>query len=142
MFRILSDPRSTALLGLVFAASLIGIGKATAAGIVGYRNDTTQVVVVQSSITVNGVVRKGKGQMLSPGEVAVDGFVTTGARRITVYDPKKPSTPLFQNDVTTNDDTLLSIQPDMGASTTTPVKMPPPLTKVKLVALEAPHRPE
>ncbi|MFL5339525.1 MAG: hypothetical protein ACJ8F7_05090 [Gemmataceae bacterium] len=136
MVRTFTNLRSASLL----AALLVGAcaAEANAAGFVGYRNDTNQVVVVQSSITVNGVVRRGKAQMLSPGEIAVDNLVVVGPRRITVYDPKKPTSPLFQDDVTLTADALLSIQPDMPA---TPVKNPPPLTKVKLVAIRTPAPP-
>jgi len=79
--------------------------------------------------------------MLSPGEVAVDGIILVGARRITVYDPKKPNTPLFQDDALIKDDTLLSIQPDTPAKPATPVKNPPPATKVKLVPMKLPTLP-
>src|SRR5947209_5630173 len=122
MVRILSDWRCAGLLAVALVVGAAA-GPVRAAGVVGYKNETNQVVVVQSSITINGVVRRGKAQMLSPGEVAVDGLVLAGVRRITIYDPKKPTTPLFQDDVTIAADTLLSIQPDAPITpTTTPVK--------------------
>src|SRR5262249_44755081 len=83
----------------------------------------------------------GKAQMLSPGEVAVDAVILAGPRKITVYDPKKPNTPLFQDDVLIKDDTLLSIQPDSQTTPATPVKNPPPLTKVKLAPFKLPTMP-
>jgi len=141
MVRCLAYFRSICLPALALGAALLCLGEAKAAGLIAYRNDTNQVVVVQSSVTVNGVVRKGKAQMLSPGEVAVDGIILVGARRITVYDPKKPNTPLFQDDALIKDDTLLSIQPDTPAKPATPVKNPPPATKVKLVPMKLPTLP-
>src|SRR5437763_526760 len=96
MFRLFSELRSASLLGMALLFGPLSAADAQAAGGVAYRNDTSQVVVVQSMVMVNGVARRGKAQMLSPGEVAVDGLLLVGPRRITVYDPKKPNTPLFQ----------------------------------------------
>src|SRR5437763_687343 len=108
MFRLFPYLRSFGLLAVTLAVGLAG-ASAAAAGVVGFRNDTNQVIVVQSSVTVNNVVRHGKAQMLAPGEVAVDGMIVAGPRRITVYDPKKPKTPLYQDDVRVGDDVLYSI---------------------------------
>jgi hypothetical protein len=139
MFRLFPYLRSVGLLAVTLAVGLavsqVGAGRAAAAGVVGFRNDTNQVIVVQCSVTVNNVVRHGKAQMLAPGEVAVDGLIVAGSRRITVYDPKKPKTPLYQDDVRVSDDVLYSIQPDAPAMV---VKNPPPATQVKLVPLKLP----
>ncbi|HLW64423.1 MAG TPA: hypothetical protein VKS79_03825 [Gemmataceae bacterium] len=99
------------------AALLLGLvatGSVRADGMIGYKNDTTYTIVVQSSIVVNNVERKGKPQMLYPGEVALDGQVGTGTRRITIYDPKsydpkKANTPLHQEDVILKKDMFFSI---------------------------------
>jgi hypothetical protein len=139
MFRDIPHLRSVCLPATALAIALFSARDVNAAGLIAYRNDTNQVVVVQSSVTINGIVRKDKPRMLSPGEVAVDGLVFVGTRKITVYDPKKPKTPLFEDDAIIKDDTLLSIQPDMPA---TPVKKPPPpVTKVRLVASKLPTLP-
>jgi hypothetical protein len=122
--------------GIAFAVSvLLGLaatGHARADGLVGFRNDTNHVIVVQSTVVVNNVVKKGKPQMLYPGEVALDGQVGTGNRHITIYDPKKPNTPLHEADVTVAKDVLFSIQTEVAAM---PVKgQPPPPPKFKLVS--------
>lgn len=113
---------------------------ASAAGLVGYRNDTNQAVVVQSSITSNGVTRLSKPQTLYPGEVALDGLAFTGTRRITVYDARKPSVKLFEGNVTNTDDAFYSIQ---AKARTLPVKnqqpAPPEVELVKTRATTMPR---
>ena len=82
----------------------------------------------------NGVVKRGKPQMLYPGEVAIDGLIGTGMRRITVSDPKKPTaTPLYDDKKMLTDDTFYSVQ----LETVMNVKNPPPM-KLKLVAVVLP----
>jgi hypothetical protein len=127
-----------------FAAALIlglaATGNARADGLIAFRNDTTHVIVVQSSIVVNNVVKKGKPQMLYPGEVALDSQTGTGNRHVTIYDPKKPNTALHEADVTVSKDVLLSIQP--AEATVMPVKgQPPPPPKFKLMQFNLPTLP-
>jgi hypothetical protein len=124
--------KSALFAGLVL--TLVGVlaANVNAAGVVGYRNDTNQVVVVQTVMIVNNVTRRGKPQTLFPGEVALDGFIGQGGRRVLIYDPKKPSTPLFKDEVNAKEDTVFSIQTD----TTIMVKgQPPSPPKVKLVPI-------
>lgn len=117
-----------------FAVSLLlglaATGIARADGLVCFRNDTNHVIVVQSSIVVNNVVKKGKPQLLYPGEAALDSQTGTGTRHITIYDHKKPNTALHEADVIVSKDVLVSIQTE----SVMPVKgQPPPPPKFKLV---------
>ena len=108
-------------------------------GLVGYRNNTDLVIVVQSATVVNNVITKrGKPQMLYPGEVALDGLSSTGIRRITIYDPKKPNTPLHEEDVILKKDMYFKIETEAA---TMPVKGPLPPPKFKLTQLMTPTMP-
>lgn len=139
MFRLIRNFRIALLIGLTPIAAGFSATAAQAGGLVGYRNDTSQVVVVQSTVTVNGVTRRSKPQMLYPGEVAVDGLVVQGSRRITVVDPKKPNTPLFQGDVNCTDDVFYSIQ---TKAVVMPIKgQPAKPPEVELVKTQAPRMP-
>lgn len=139
MFHRTLISRTACVFGLALLLAATATSEATAAGIVGYRNDTNQVIVVQTVMTVNTVMRRSKPQTLFPGEVALDGLIGAGTRRITIYDPKKPNAPLFQGDVTSNDDAVYSIQ----AETTVMVKgQPPTPPKVKLVSIPLPNSPQ
>ena len=102
--------------------------------LVGFRNDTNQVISVQTTLELpNGVVKRGKPQMLYPGEVAIDGLIGTGTRRITVSDPKKPNAAAMCDEKKLlSDDTFYSVQ----LETVMNVKNAPP--KVKLVAVVLP----
>jgi hypothetical protein len=107
---------------------------ANAAGLVGYRNDSTQAIVVQSSVTSNGRTSLSKPQTLYPGEVALDNLAFTGTRKITVYDAKNTKVVLFQGEVTNTDDVFYSVQ----KSTTVPIgekpQSPPAFELVKVQA--------
>src|SRR5262245_5554153 len=94
------------LAGIALLVAAVAPYDALAAGIVGYRNDTNQVVVVPTVMTLNNVTRRGRPQTLFPGEVATDGFMGLGTRRIIIYDPKKPSTPLFKDDIIAKEDVV------------------------------------
>ena len=137
MFRPFHYYRITFALSLLLG--LAAAGSARADGLVGFRNDTNYVIVVQSSIVVNNVVKKGKPQMLYPGEVALDGQIGTGTRHITIYDPKKPKTPLHETDVTVGKDVLFSIQTE--ATINNMKGQPPPPPKFKLVSAILPTLP-
>ncbi len=142
MFRFIRTFRIACLVGMSLIVTGVSAAEADAAGLVGYRNDTEQVVVVQSTITVNGATRRSKPQMLYPGEVALDGLAAQGSRRITVTDPKKPNTPLFQGDVTCTDDVFYSIQ---AKAVNLPIKgqpaKPPEVELVKTKPPAMPNRP-
>jgi hypothetical protein len=135
--------RSIYYLSITLLSSLAlvvaGAAQAKADGLVGYRNDTNQVIVVQSSITVNNSVKKSKPQMLYPGEVALDSLNGPGTRHITIHDPKKPNSPLLDEDVIVKTDMFFSIQ--VEKSDTVPVKNPP-TTKIKLVQAALPTMPK
>src|SRR5262245_50110721 len=139
MFRLICNFRIALLIGLTPIAVGISASAAEAGGLVGYRNDTHQVVVVQSTVTVNGVTRRSKPQMLYPGEVALDGLVVQGSRRISVTDPKKPNTPLFQGDMVCTDDVFFSIQ---TKAVVMPIKgQPAKPPEVELIKTQAPKMP-
>lgn len=142
MFRQNHSRRQICLSALVLLASTLVSHAAEAAGTVGYRNETSQTVIVQSSVTVNGVTRRGRAIALAPGESAIDAVNGIGTRRISVYDPKKLNTPLYQGDVNVTEDTLLTIRPEVAPGTTM-VKTPAPMTRVKLLAtkLQLPSTP-
>src|SRR5213079_1642386 len=127
--------RSAGLLVLALLVCPLWAGAADAAGVVGFRNDTNQVISVQTTLELpNGVIKRGKPQMLYPGEVAIDGLIGTGLRRITVSDPKKPNaSPLYEDKKSLSDDTFFSVQ----LETVMNVKNPPPM-KVKLVTVVLP----
>jgi hypothetical protein len=138
MLRSLNYHRIAFAVSLLLSASVAGVARAD--GLVAFRNDTNHVIVVQSTIVVNNVVKKGKPQMLYPGEVALDGQPGTGARHITIYDPKKPNTALHEADVTVSKDVLFSIQP--AEATVMPAKgQPPPPPKFKLTQYNLPTLP-
>ena len=109
MFRQRNNLRSIVLLGLSALSGLMAANSASAAGLVGYRNDTNQVIVVQSIITSNGETRASKRQTLYPGEVVLDGLAFTGMRKIVVYDAKK-NIKLFEGSVTNTDDAFYAIR--------------------------------
>src|SRR5438477_12722324 len=137
MFRWAEDLR---ILSVALLATVLSSAAADAAGLVGYRNDTTQAVVVQSSVTSNGRTSLSKPQTLYPGEVALDNLAFVGTRRITVYDAKNNKTILFQGDVTNSDDALYSIQ---SKASTVPIKGQPPVPPtIGPVNVQAPVMPK
>jgi hypothetical protein len=114
---------------------------------VGYKNDTNYVIVVQTAVVVNNTVtKKGKPQMLYPGEVALDGQSGTGVRRITIYDPKKydpkkPNTPLHEEDVIIKKDMFFLIKAEKSDNLPVKNPPPPPPPKFKLEATALPSMP-
>src|SRR5262249_6938629 len=70
--------------------------------------------------------------------VALDGLSGIGVRRITIYDPKKPSTPLHEEDVILKKDTFLKIETE---AVTMPVKGSPPPPKFKFSQILKPTKP-
>lgn len=128
----MSHVRNHFRLLLALGALLIGGAAAEAAGLVGYRNDTQQAVVVQSTVVSNGMVRRSRPQTLYPGEVARDSLAFTGPRTIKVYDAKKPTAELFSGEISSTEDVVLSIR----VKTTAPIKgqpaAPPRIEVVKV----------
>ncbi|MCX7699817.1 MAG: hypothetical protein N2039_02975 [Gemmataceae bacterium] len=90
--------------GVVAAAPV-----AFAEGIVAYRNETKQAIVVQSAVVVNGTIKMSKPQTLFPGESAVDSLTRSGPRRIVIYDARKPNNILLQTDVAFTGDAFYAI---------------------------------
>src|SRR5262245_29634256 len=136
MFRRLRDLR---ILSLALAGLLISSAAANAAGLVGYRNDSNQPVVVQGAVTSNGRTSLSKPQALYPGEVAPDNLAFVGTRKITVYDAKNTKLILFQGDVTNSDDAFYSIR----STSTVQIKgQPTAPPKVELVKVQAPVMPK
>jgi len=125
---------------VAIAAALLFVGGADAAGLVGFRNDTQQAVVVQSTIVSNGVTRRSKPQTLYPGETALDSLAFTGTRSVTVYDSKKPSVVLMTADVNSTDDVFYSIQ--TKTATVAIKNQPPPAPKFVLVKSAPPSMPK
>src|SRR6266568_4340942 len=133
MFQLAKDLR---ILGVAVLAIFVSTAAADAAGLVGYRNDMNQAVVVQSSVTSDGRTSLSKPQTLYPGEVALDNLAFVGTRRITVYDTKNTKVVLFQGDVTNSDDALYSIQ---SKASTVPIKgQPPAPPTIELVKVQGP----
>jgi hypothetical protein len=54
---------------LTFGTLLVVIGNSVSADWISIKNDTTQTVIVQESVKINGQVRKCKPLKLAPGEV-------------------------------------------------------------------------
>jgi hypothetical protein len=133
MFRPHNNLRIIFLLGISALTGLIAVDSAAAAGLVGYRNDTNQAIVVQSIITSNGTTRMSKRQTLYPGEVALDGLAFTGTRKIVVYEAKNPNAKLFEGRVTNTDDAFYAIRP----TDVVPVKGQPPSPAVELIKTRA-----
>ncbi|SRR6266851_2752605 len=135
MFWISHSPRNLGFLALALLICPIWANAADAAGVVGFRNDTNQVISVQTVLLLpNGMTKRGKPQQLFPGEVAIDGLIGTGTRRITVTDPKKPNAAaLYEGEITLTDDAFYSVQVEPATN----VKNPPPM-KMKLVAVALP----
>src|SRR5262249_52270827 len=115
---------TTGLLVLVLLVCPLWAGAADAAGVVGFRNDTNQVISIQTTLELpTGTVKRGKPQMLYPGEVAIDGLIGIGTRRVTVSDPKKPSpAPMYDDKKMLTDDTIFSVD----VQTTMTLKHAPP----------------
>src|SRR5437870_13393757 len=115
--------RRVGLLALALLVCPLWASAANAAGVVGFRNDTNQVISVQTvQVLPNGTTKSGKPQILYPGEVSVDGLIGTGPRKITVTDPKKKDTVLCDVTQNLNDDAFFSVQTETSVN----VKNPPP----------------
>lgn len=77
----------------------------------GYKNNTSVPVVIQSAVVVNNQLRWGKPHTLFPGEVAWDAVTTPGARVVGVYDPKQSNRLVYQENIIVGvNDIVLSLQ--------------------------------
>ncbi len=122
----------------VLALAVLSVWPALSdAGWLGLRNDTAVPIVVQGASIVNGLPRRGKPQLLYPGEVAWECILIPGNKLIEVYDPKQPRRPpLHQETITCGaDDLFYSIQLDPPPKTDKPPPrgQAPALPKYKLV---------
>lgn len=80
------------LLGAILVAISADIA---VAGWMGFRNDTSDAIVVQETITVNGQPKPGRPQRLTAGEAIRDNQCIGGQRHFSIYDPKNPDQPVF-----------------------------------------------
>src|SRR5262249_25119254 len=126
---------TTGLLVVVLLICPLWAGAADAAGVGGFRHDTNHVISIQTTLELpTETVKRGKPQMLYPGEVAIDGLIGIGTRRVTVSDPKKPSAaPMYDDKKMLTDDTIFPVQ----LETTMNVKNAPPKAKLVPVVLPA-----
>jgi hypothetical protein len=136
MYYYINNFRKIQWLHFLLGALLLGVDSVQGAGLVGYRNDTNQAVVVQSTVVVNGMTRRSKPQTIFSGEVALDGLAYAGTRRITIADAKNPSQILFQGDVNAQEDLFFSIR---LKTATVPIKgQPPSPPQVELIKTRPP----
>jgi hypothetical protein len=83
-----SNSRLFLKFGLV-CALFFAVVSSSVAGWFGFRNDTKGQVVVQETITVNGVARPGKPESLNSGDSVRDSQICpNNQRKFTIYDPK------------------------------------------------------
>ena len=72
------------------------------AGWLGFRNETTQPIIVRRASVVKKEIHLGKPVVLYPGEISWDSVARTGAKRIIVYDARKR--PILQTNITCGKD--------------------------------------
>jgi hypothetical protein len=72
------------------------------AGWLGFRNETTQPIIVRRASVVKNKVHLGKPVVLYPGEISWDSVARSGAKRIIVYDARKR--PVLQTNITCGKD--------------------------------------
>ena len=88
------SPRTRlALFSMALAAVLIPVSAADAAWVT-IQNDTNRVIVVQTAVTVNGQLRRGKPMRLLPGEVLRE-LYGPPAISVEVYDAQNPNKPIL-----------------------------------------------
>ena len=92
-------------------------------GWISWRNDTGMVLVIQETVLVNRQARTGKPQRLLPGELTRDAQLCPCLKRVTVFDPKNPTQPLYQGQFACGtDNVLFSIQGDARGLRVLPLK--------------------
>jgi hypothetical protein len=82
--------------------AIIAVGilpAAVEAGIIVFRNDTDNPVMIQGISIINRVVRRGKLHVLRPGEVGRELILVPGAILFTVADAKQPTRILCQETI-------------------------------------------
>lgn len=105
----------------------------------GFRNDTSSVLIVQGASLHNNRSRWGKPYRLLPGEVYWESIVVTGEKVVAVFDPRQPNRPIHQENITAGDeDQFFSIQVEQPPP---PAKgQPPAAPKFKLVPTDPPKK--
>ncbi len=104
----------------------------------GFKNDTSAAVVIQSATLINGQVRRGKPHVLHPGEMALDAVIAPGIRQIAVYDPNQNNRLIFQDAVNCqNTDIFLSLR----HVTPPPVQGKPQPAQLRFIPIQAPALP-
>lgn len=130
--------RSFTLLISVLACLLLA-APAEAAWL-GFRNDTTVVLVVQRATIVNTVIRREKPRVLYPGEVMWDTIDTPGDKLLFIYPAKQPALILFQDKIPNlTQDSFFSIQ--AVPQPLVPPRTPPPPPRAMLIPARAPTPP-
>lgn len=115
-----------ALLAVLTTCSGLAAEQVEAAWL-GFRNDTTAVLVVQRATIINTVIRREKPRVLYPGEVMWDTIDNTGDKLLFIYPAKQPSLILFQDKIPNlTQDSFFSIQaiPPQPAMPRTPPQPP------------------
>src|SRR5438445_13857081 len=81
----------------------------------GYKNESSAIIIVQSATVVNGQVVRGKPHLLYPGEVAWDTVPKPGTRQVSIYDPKANNRLVSQDTVNcAGNDVFLSVQVEVA----------------------------
>lgn len=125
--------------GLAALVCVLGLPSFSMAAWLGYKNNTQAVIVVQTSVNVNGRIMNGKAHTLYPGEVAWDNIAAAGMRQVAVYDAKANNRLVTAENINIqNQDVFLSAQ--MVAQPQIPNRPPVPPV-LKLMAIKAPVAP-
>lgn len=136
---LIRDRRGSALISGIAVVAAIILPQTARAAWLGYRNNTTAPVVIQSAIVVNNQLRWGKPHTLFPGEVAWDAAPAPGTRIIGVFDPKRNNRLVYQDSVNvTTTDIFLSLQMIVPPA---PRGMPAQPAVPRLIAIKVPISP-
>ncbi len=108
----------------ILTLGLLPSGTACAAWIT-IRNETTQELVIQEYVIVNGKAKPGKSIKLLPGESIRENRVKAGTKTVMIFDPANLKTPLAKGKVEWGtDDVTFAIQSEKNATMIAVV--PPP----------------
>jgi hypothetical protein len=143
MFSLRNQLRCTAAV-----AAMLVTGEVASAGWMGFRNDTSNTLVIQEAITDGKAPRFGRLQKLFSSETVRDTPQGTGQRQFLIFDANKPDKPLYTGNFPTpakNENILYVIKSDGkggltveamktpagggGAAMVPPSKKEPPTTK-------------
>jgi hypothetical protein len=123
MFSLRNQLRYTAAV-----AALVAIGDAASAGWMGFRNDTSNTLVIQEAISEGKAPRFGRLQKLFSSETVRDTPQGTGQRQFLIFDANKPDKPLYTGSFPTpakNENILYVIKSDgKGGLTVEALKTP------------------